>query len=211
MALERLDDFMNHFEDKYENQSNHKESDLRSNGSIAEIQYIIYEESKLSRSPGSYKIYPKKEDKRGNSRKEVKINRMMDDNSAHDTVEREYHSFLNPLEEILFYHYIGFEHELAYIPFNEPLFDLYYLYGTLLFENDDFKEYVKNNNLNIDIEDFEKKYFWIDGKAFRVLIGDGDFKITFEELEGLINYLNSKNHNIRNIVNFDEKVKKYRG
>ena len=81
----------------------------------------------------------------------------------------------------------------------------------LLFENDDFKEYVKNNNLNIDIEDFEKKYFWIDGKAFRVLIGDGDFKITFEELEGLINYLNSKNHNIRNIVNFDEKVKKYRG
>lgn len=136
--MERLDDFMNHFEDKYENQSNHKESDLRSNGSIAEIQYIIYEESKLSRSPRSYKIYPKKEDKRGNSRKEVKINRMMDDNSAHDTVEREYHSFLNPLEEILFYHYIGFEHELAYIPFNEPLFDLYYLYGTLLFENDEF-------------------------------------------------------------------------
>ena len=46
--------------------------------------------------------------------------------------------FLNPLEEILFYQYIGLEKELAYIPFNEPLFDLYYIYGTLLLENDDF-------------------------------------------------------------------------
>ena len=62
-------------------------------------------------------------------------------NTANDeeiSVQKEYHSFLNPLEEILFYQYIGLEKELVYIPFNEPLFDLYYIYGTLLLENDDF-------------------------------------------------------------------------
>lgn len=51
---------------------------------------------------------------------------------------KEYHSFLNPLEEIMFYHYIGLRGEMNYIPFNEPLFDLYYLYGCLLVENDRF-------------------------------------------------------------------------
>lgn len=29
---------------------------------------------------------------------------------------------------------------MAYIPFNEPIFDLYYIYGTLLLENDDFEK-----------------------------------------------------------------------
>jgi hypothetical protein len=38
----------------------------------------------------------------------------------------------------LFYQYIGLRNELAYIPFNEPLFDLYYIYGTLLFEYDNY-------------------------------------------------------------------------
>lgn len=81
----------------------------------------------------------------------------------------------------------------------------------LLFENKDFKDYVRDNNLNINLEDFEKRYFYIDGKALRVLIGDGDFNISFEELEGLINYLNSKNHKIKDKVNFDIQVRKYRG
>ena len=136
-ALEKLDNFMSHFEDKYENEKIHKESDFKSNRSITEIQYMRYELNKLSRSPKSYNLNQKKSN-RVNWRKDVKINKMNKANDEEISVQKEYHSFLNPLEEILFYQYIGLEKELAYIPFNEPLFDLYYIYGTLLLENDDF-------------------------------------------------------------------------
>ena len=136
-ALEKLDNFMSHFEDKYETEEIHKESDLKSNRSITEIQYMRYELNKLSRSPKSYNLNQKKSN-RVNWRKDVKINKMNKANDEEISVQKEYHSFLNPLEEILFYQYIGLEKELAYIPFNEPLFDLYYIYGTLLLENDDF-------------------------------------------------------------------------
>ena len=136
-ALEKLDNFMSHFEDKYENEEIHKESDFKSNRSITEIQYMRYELNKLSRSPKSYNLNQKKST-RVNWRKDVKINKMNKVNEEEISVQKEYHSFLNPLEEILFYQYIGLEKELAYIPFNEPLFDLYYIYGTLLLENDDF-------------------------------------------------------------------------
>ena len=136
-AFEKLDNFMSHFEDKYENEEIHKESDFKSNRSITEIQYMRYELNKLSRSPKSYNLNQKKSN-RVNWRKDVKINKMNKANDEEISVQKEYHSFLNPLEEILFYQYIGFEKELAYIPFNEPLFDLYYIYGTLLLENDDF-------------------------------------------------------------------------
>ena len=135
-ALEKLDNFMSHFDDKYEYEEIHKESDFKSNRSITEIQYIRYEENKLSRSPKSYNLNQKKS--RVNWRKDVKINKMNNANDEEISVQKEYHSFLNPLEEILFYQYIGLEKELEHIPFNEPLFDLYYIYGTLLLENDDF-------------------------------------------------------------------------
>ena len=59
----------------------------------------------------------------------------------------------------------------------------------LLLENELFKKYVKEHNLDIDLTDFEKRKFYIDSKAMRLTIMDGDFNITFEELEGLINYL----------------------
>ena len=136
-ALEKLDNFMSHFGDKYQNDEIHKESDFKSNRSITEIQYMRYELNKLSRSPKSYNLNQKKSN-RVNWRKDVKINKMNKANDEEISVQKEYHSFLNPLEEILFYQYIGLEKELAYIPFNEPLFDLYYIYGTLLLENDDF-------------------------------------------------------------------------
>lgn len=136
-ALEKLDNFMSHFGDKYENEEIHKESDFKSNRPITEIQYMRYELNKLSRSPKSYNLNQKKSN-RVNWRNDVKINKMNKANDEEISVQKEYHSFLNPLEEILFYQYIGLEKELAYIPFNEPLFDLYYIYGTLLLENDDF-------------------------------------------------------------------------
>ena len=47
----------------------------------------------------------------------------------------EYHFFTNPLEEILFYTYVGAKKEVRLIPDNQPLLDLYYLYGFLLLEN----------------------------------------------------------------------------
>ena len=44
----------------------------------------------------------------------------------------EYHSFSNPLEELIFNEYVGCEKEIRYIPDNQPLEDLYYAYGFLL-------------------------------------------------------------------------------
>ncbi len=79
----------------------------------------------------------------------------------------------------------------------------------ILFENDVFKQYVKEKGLPIDIEDFEKKLFWIDSKALRVTICDGDINITYEQMEELIDYLN-KNTEIDRSINFDDIVKKYR-
>ncbi|MBQ2635087.1 MAG: tetratricopeptide repeat protein [Methanobrevibacter sp.] len=58
----------------------------------------------------------------------------------------EYHFFTNPLEEILFNTYIGAEKEVRFIPDNQPLLDLYYIYGFLLLETqktDDAEEYLK--------------------------------------------------------------------
>ena len=80
----------------------------------------------------------------------------------------------------------------------------------LLFENELFKKYARENNLRIDVDNFEKDRFYIDSKALRVIICDGDVDITYEEMEGLINYLNSHPHSIDSKINFDELVKKYR-
>lgn len=137
-ALEILDKHMGSFIDKYENIESHKESDFSSNRSIREIQYMRYDSKKSAYKPKSFRTTPKKE-KKVNWRKDVKINKANNAEENKNT-NKEYHSFLNPLEEIIFYQYIGLKKELAHIPFNEPLFDLYYLYGTLLFENDRFKE-----------------------------------------------------------------------
>lgn len=47
----------------------------------------------------------------------------------------EYHFFTNPLEEELFNEYVGAEKVIRYIPDNQPLLDLYYIYGFLLLED----------------------------------------------------------------------------
>ena len=79
----------------------------------------------------------------------------------------------------------------------------------ILFENDLFKQYVKENNLPIDVEDFEKRLFWIDSKALRVTICDGDINITYEQMEDLVEYLN-EHSKINQNINFDDIVVKYR-
>lgn len=58
----------------------------------------------------------------------------------------EYHFFTNPLEEIIFNTYIGAQKEVRFIPDNQPLLDLYYIYGFLLLETQQFdkaEEYLK--------------------------------------------------------------------
>lgn len=58
----------------------------------------------------------------------------------------EYHYFTNPLEELIFRKYIGAKKELRYIPDNQPILDLYYVYGFLLLENQEYEkaeEYLK--------------------------------------------------------------------
>lgn len=55
----------------------------------------------------------------------------------------EYHFFTNPLEEMIFRKYIGLEKELRYIPDNQPLLDLYYVYGFLLLENQEYDKAEK--------------------------------------------------------------------
>lgn len=55
----------------------------------------------------------------------------------------EYHFFTNPLEEMIFREYIGLEKELRYIPDNQPLLDLYYVYGFLLLESQEFDKAEK--------------------------------------------------------------------
>ena len=79
----------------------------------------------------------------------------------------------------------------------------------ILFENDLFKQYVRDNNLPIDVDDFERRLFWIDSKALRVTICDGDINITYEQMEALVDFLN-ENSEINRSINFDDVVKKYR-
>ena len=59
------------------------------------------------------------------------------------------------------------------------------------------------------IETFEKDRFWIDSKALRVTIGDGDIPVTYEQMEALIDHLNEHTQ-INRSIHFDDIVKKYR-
>ena len=78
----------------------------------------------------------------------------------------------------------------------------------ILFDNKLFKQYARDNNLPFDAENFEERLFWIDSKALRVTICDGDINITYEQMEDLVEYLNN-NSEIDRSINFDEVVKKY--
>lgn len=69
-----------------------------------------------------------------------------------DDQVNEYHSFNNPIEEVLFMKYIKPEKQVRIIPPNAPWFDVYYIYGRLLKDNgrvDEadkmFKEAIKIN------------------------------------------------------------------
>lgn len=75
-----------------------------------------------------------------------KLNRFMESfpGMFEDDRVSEYHSFTNPLEELLFRKYIGAKKEVRLIPDNVPLLDLYYIYGFLLLENNQLEEAEEN-------------------------------------------------------------------
>ena len=79
----------------------------------------------------------------------------------------------------------------------------------ILLENELFRKFVAENGLPVDIEEFEKKMPWIESKALRVAICDGDIHISFEQMEALVHYLN-ENSEINRSINFDDIVRKYR-
>jgi len=79
----------------------------------------------------------------------------------------------------------------------------------LLFDNELFKTYVRENNLPIDINDFEERKWYLDSRTLRGTINDYEFNITFEQLEGLIDYLNKHDKDIKKCVNFDDYVGKH--
>ena len=79
----------------------------------------------------------------------------------------------------------------------------------LLFDNELFKTYVRENNLPIDINDFEERKWYLDSRTLRGTINDYEFNITFEQLEGLIDYLNRHDKDIKKCVNFDDYVGKH--
>ncbi len=57
--------------------------------------------------------------------------------------DTEYHFFTNTLEELIFMRYIGSKNEIKYIPTNQPVLDLYYIYGFLLLEDKQFEKSEK--------------------------------------------------------------------
>ena len=57
--------------------------------------------------------------------------------------DAEYHFFTNTLEELIFMKYIGNKKEIKYIPTNQPVLDLYYIYGFLLLEDNQFEKSEK--------------------------------------------------------------------
>ena len=72
----------------------------------------------------------------------------------------EYHYFTNPLEELIFRKYVGLKKELRYIPDNQPLLDLYYVYGFLLLED---KQYDRS-------EEYLKKAIGINPVSARIIL-----------------------------------------
>lgn len=72
----------------------------------------------------------------------------------------EYHYFTNPLEEITFRKYVPPKKQLRYIPDNQPLLDLYYVYGFLLLET---KQYEK-------AEEYLKKAMKINPVSSRIIL-----------------------------------------
>ena len=79
----------------------------------------------------------------------------------------------------------------------------------LCFDNEIFKDYVRNNNLPIELENLEENKWYLESRTLRGLINDHEYNLTFEQLEGLINHLNKFEKEVDKHINFDEYVIKH--
>lgn len=81
----------------------------------------------------------------------------------------------------------------------------------LLFDNVFFKKYVSENNLDIETEDLEEKFWYAREEPLRCLVTENypRFNISFNELEKLIAYLNTNDTNMYNQINFDSRIGKH--
>ena len=77
--------------------------------------------------------------------------------------------------------------------------------GALLY-NQAFKDFIVKNNINIDINTFDEKYWNIDSTPLRNL--DGRLNMTYEQLEELVKVLNKEEHDLSKHKNFDYKILK---
>lgn len=78
--------------------------------------------------------------------------------------------------------------------------------GGALFDNKIFKEYANKHQLPFDLNNFEKKYWFIYATPLRSL--PTNFNITFEQLDDMINYLNKYdvNRKLNKNINYDEYI-----
>ena len=73
-----------------------------------------------------------------------------------------------------------------------------------MFYNDVFKQFAKENDLPLDIDNFEEKYWYLDSRPIRNIVYDKN--ISFEILEKLINKLNEVELNVDKVINYDHFV-----
>ena len=78
--------------------------------------------------------------------------------------------------------------------------------GGLLLDNKYFIEYAKAHNYDLEYDDFANRYWIWDSIPIRTLVRNGRLKITYEEMDNLLEYLNSTPKNIDEQYNFDQFV-----
>ena len=79
--------------------------------------------------------------------------------------------------------------------------------GKFLFNNEKFKKFIVDHHIDLDLTDFEKKYWSIDSTPLRLLIGR--FHMSYEQMDELIKYLNSRPHDLSKDNNYDHLIKEY--
>ena len=82
--------------------------------------------------------------------------------------DAEYHFFTNTLEELIFMRYIGSKNEIKYIPTNQPVLDLYYIYGFLLLEDKQFEKSEKYLKKAIKINPVSSRVILVLSEIYKI-------------------------------------------
>lgn len=77
--------------------------------------------------------------------------------------------------------------------------------GGALFYNQDFKDFIVKNNINLKLDNFEEEFWTIDSSPLRDIIYR--LGMSFEQLADMIDYLNSQPHDLSKYINYDHCFK----